>query len=252
MSVQSEILSSGATVFDITTSTSIFDDFTWANENPNLAHGPFGLDPAGNAGGGIVNPGSVVAPIAGRWGVFGMGVGTSSNSTSDGEIFSDYALMYAGQAATAVLQFAIYTPTTLADVTNDYVMDLGFRTDPFVHAQATNAMCISYSRTVSANWMAYTSNNSVVTNVTSANAALAVTAGAWWNFKITIVAGLVTFQAAPSGSAFITIGTASTNLPDNSNRSQMHFGIYKTSSYAVNRIFAIDYAKLDMTFSSAR
>lgn len=252
MSVQSEILSSGASVFDITTSTSIFDDFTWGNENANLNAGPFALVPAGNAGGGAAAPGSVVAPILGRWGVFGMGLGTSSNSTSNGVIFSDYALMYAGQASTATLLFAIYTPSTLADGTNDYVMDLGFRTDPFVNAQATNAMCISYSRTLSTNWMAYTSNNSVVTNVTSANSALAVTAGAWWIFKITIVAGLVTFQAAPSGSAFITIGTASTNLPDNSNRSQMHFGIYKTASFALNRIFAIDYAKLDMTFSSAR
>lgn len=251
MSLLALNLGGGAAAFDPALTTSIFDDFSWGNES-NTPNGPFGFVPTGSAGGGIFTPANVTASLTNRFGVIGIGLGTSANSTADAAFFSDYALYYPGQASSATLQFSLNTPSALADVTNDYVIDVGFRSDFGTHAQAANAMTISYSRTLSANWMGYTSNNGSVTNVTTSDAALAVTASAWWNFKIVVTATTVSFYAAVPGAAWTLIGTSTTNLPDSTHKPFITGMIYKTSSFALQRMMAVDYVKFDATFSSAR
>ncbi len=256
MSIDAKLIGAsggGSAVLDPTTTISIIEDFTWGNQS-NTPSGPFGLVPTGSSGGGLFNaPNTAYMPILNRWGVLGFGLGTNNNNTSNAMFFSDLALIYPGQALTSTLQFSIYTPLTLSDGTNEYVMDFGFRDSFATNAQAANAMCISYNRTISTNWMAYTANNSTVTNITTADASLAVNTGTWWDFKIVMVAGSVSFYAAlPGATSWTLIGTSSTNLPDNTHRAFMTGMIYRTTTYALQRMFGIDYMKLDMTFNSAR
>ncbi len=249
MSVESHLLSGGggAAAFDPLTSSVIFDEFTWyANNTPA---GPFGVVSTGSAGGGVVVPANVTPSLTNRVGVIGFGLGTNSNSTADASFFTDYAICYPGQNSSSILEFGMYTPSTLADVTNDYVIDIGFRSDFATHAQTTNAMAITYDRNISTNWAGYTANAGAPTNVTTANAALAVTANAYWNFRITIMAGSVKFEAAPSGSAYITIGTSISNLPDSTHRPFITGIIYKTSSFALQRIFGMDWMQLTSTLT---
>jgi hypothetical protein len=228
--------------------TSIFDDFTWGNEQTNSPNGPFGLAMYGNAGGG--NLSSTVVPVAvtaGRWGVMGYTTGTTSNATGLGGFFTDYGQYYCGQTQSLILTGSVNIPV-LATVSVDYGLELGFRSNLITQAPTTNGIAIYYSRGSSTNWQGYTANNGTTTLVTSSTA---VTTG-WWNYKIVVTATTVDFYIALPGAAWTHIGQSTTNLPDSTHLTSMNTLIYKLSSSATASKFYVDWIKLDATFATAR
>lgn len=235
--------------FNPQTHISIFDDFTWANEQTGVPSGPFGLASSGNAGGGPFTPANVPAgAVAGRWGAMAYGLGTSNNATGQGFYFSDYASYYAGQCGTLIESGAIYTPATLSDGTNTYSIELGFRSSAS-NANATNSMAILYESSTSLNWQLITSNNGTATKVVSGTP---VTGGAWWNWMMVITGTSVTGYVALPGAAWTSIGSSTTNLPDSTHTAYKMGIIYRAATFALQRLMIIDWNRTDITFSSPR
>ena len=227
----------------------LFDDLhCFGNTASNVPAGVFGLAPTGNGGGGIFNAATVAVSAAGRFGLAGLGVGTNSNNNGQGFFFNENFLQYPGVIQKGILQFSAYIPT-LATVTNDFTVELGFR-NTLTTGLSTNAMAILYQRSSSTNWQAYTSKAGTSTIVTSSTAVAAAT---WYNFKIVIQSGSVSFYvgAAP-GPATTLIGTSTTNLPDSSNQTYLNFTIYRTATFALQRYVVLDWLKWDGYLASQR
>lgn len=225
----------------------MYDPMSWGNQSQTPS-GQFGLVPSGVGGGGPLTPANFAGSLVNRFGVVPMGLGTTSNSTATSFIFSDGAIIYPGQFSSTTLLFGAYMPATLSDGTNTYVCDFGFRSS-FANGDAANSMCFRYKSSVSANWICRTSNNSTVTETTTSTA---VTAGAYWDFKLVIASGSVAFYAAPAGSAYTLLATNTTNLPDSTHTTFMTFIIFKAATFAVQRYFGLDYIAMFNQLSSQR
>lgn len=225
--------------------SSQFEEFTWGNLfQSNVPQGEIGIVTSGNAGGGgdtLAN----TAQEAGRPGVVCVQTGTTNNATGQGFYYADSALCYPGDGTTTTLQWAAKTPANLSDVTNEYVCEMGFGAFAAA-ANSVNAMLIMYRRTSSTNWMAFTSNNSTQTLITTADSTnFAVAASTWYNFKIVYSSGTVSFYVAKIGSPFVLLGTSTTNLPSASFATSLYLSIYRASSFALKRQLKFDWLKWD-------
>lgn len=236
---------------------SIFDDMLWGLTNVNLNYGPMGFNGV-SIGNGVVqgmNAGVAVPGVAGRIGLCGLQTNTTNNGTGQASLWAGQMQTYPGQASNITMQWAAQMPPSLSTAGVEYVVAMGFDSGIGQNAAtpAVNSCMIMYKRTVSTNFCAQTSNNSTATSVTTADSAdFAVTANAWYNFKIVMVAGLVSFYVAPAGGAYVLLGTSSTNLPDVSDQCYPIFSIYKASTTTTSRQCQMDWVKIDYTFSANR
>lgn len=231
------------------TNLSMFDDFTWGNLiQANVPTGPMGIVSGANAGGSGNNL-TNTPQEAGRPGIVGHTTGTTSNATGQGFFYMDSALLYPGDGTTTTLQWAAKTPANLSDVTNEYVMEGGFGNFTAA-ANPANAMMIQYKRTTSTNWMAYTSNNSTQTAITTVDSTnFVVAASTWYNFKIVYTSGLVSFYVGKIGSPYVLLGTSSSNLPDATHSTSLYLTIYRASTFALKRDVKYDWIKWDAVTS---
>ncbi len=259
MSIDAKLIgpgSSGSPLLDPTTSVDIDDDFNWGNiGQANVGIGPLQLVPTGNGGGIISSLANTTQPVLGRFGIIQLTTGTTNNATGQGILYNDDSSVYAGNGSSFTLTWAAKTPANLSDVTNEYVIEMGFF-DKTRNSVSDNAMAITYKRTTSTNWAAYTAQNGSVTSVTTSDASLAVAASTWYNFKITMTSDGVTasFYVAPAGTQnFVLIGTSTTNLPNSTTFfTFLNFTIYRASTFALARILSLDWARYQQTFNSAR
>ena len=235
----------------------LFDDFVTGLVNINFPISSLGWGFVANGGGGILgaNIGSVPNGVVGRVGILAMSTGSTSNATGQPIISLPSAAMYAGQAAYTI-QWSLQVPTTLSTSGVEYGIEGGIGTYPYENSG--NGIGIQYVRTVSTNWSGYSINNGTNNTTpctTSDSAHFAVTAGAWYNFKIVMpIAGTsASLYVAPGGSqAYVLLCTISDHLPDISNQAYPFMDIYKISSTTTPRVMNVDWFQLDATFAANR
>lgn len=231
----------------------LYDDFVGGLSGSGQV-GPFmrfGVN-AGGYGNGLT-AGSGAVGVAGRVGIVEIGIGTTNNGTGQAFLTSDSALMYAGMAD-MVMTWSAAMPGTLSNASVEYVIEMGFGSYPF--EGATNGIAIQYKRTTSTNFSGYAVNNGTPTGCTTSDSAnFAVTAGAWYNFKIVVpIAGTsASLFVAPANSAkYVLLCKITSNLPDISNQAAPFFDIYKGGSSTTNRTMLLDWWQLDATFAHPR
>ncbi len=244
----------GAPAVNLSTGVTIYEDFLGPLMGSNLPVGDGYFRWAANNGGygDGLSTGTGGLGSAGRLGIIRIGTGTTNNGTGQSFLVSDSTSMYAGQAA-FVMQWAARVPASLSTAGVEYVMEMGVGLYPFNPSQ--NACVIQYLRSASTNFSAYTGNNGVYTQVTTADSTnFAVTANTWYNFQIIINAAgtLVSFYVAKIGSPYVLLGTSSTNLPDVADQGYPYFNISKLSSTATNSIMSVDWWSLNAQFATAR
>jgi hypothetical protein len=232
----------------------VFDDMAWSNPGLSKSYGPLTMEGTQNAGGGISTAANTTN-IAGRYGAIAIETGTTSNSTGQGFLYTDTGIIYAGSPKRVIYQACVRFPT-LADVTNDYVAHIGAG-NQFTAAFSNNAVQLVYKRSVSTNWMAYTSNNGSSTSVTTADSAFAVVANTDYTVRFDLIAGSATFYVAP-GNAFTTqgalgtfalLGSSVTNLPDVSNPTNLLSTIYRASTFALRRQCVFSGQQLELYYT---
>lgn len=232
------------------TQVSLFDEMIYSNPALNVPYGMLCLEGTQNSGGGLSTAANT-AVVSGRLGIMGIETGTTQNINGQGFLYSDINVAWCGNGMTLTMYAAVQAPI-LSDSTNEYVIELGYR-NQFAAALSNNAFAFLYKRSTSTNWAAYTGNNGTQTTVTSANASLVVTAGAWYNLKMVVGASAVDFYvAAGGGSSYILLGSSSTNLPDSTHTTFMNHTIYRAATFALRRQVLIDWMKLDAAFTASR
>jgi hypothetical protein len=232
-----------------------FDDFVAGTSNINLPVSTLGWTASGANGGLLLggNGGTQPAGVAGRVGLVGLATGTTNSATGYADIGLNTFQMYAGQTA-LTMQWAAQMPASLSTAGVEYVIEMGYGVG-FGGGVSVNALAIQYKRTVSTNFSGYSSNNSTVTTCTTADSAdFVVTAGAWYNFKVTISADgtLASLYVAPSPGAFVLLCNITTNLPSVGFQANPLFQIYKASSTATSSSFNVDWVQIDSIFASPR
>ena len=236
---------SSQNIFNPRRQSRLFDDFVgWKKATSDFV-GETGMVANGAAGGGIT---SAVNAESGRLGLATFGLGTTNNATAVGGVFGDLTSLFAGTGE-IILEWSVKTPDTLSDVTNEYVLEMGF-SDTISAGAATDGIVIQYKRTASVNWSAYTANNGTVTTVTTEDSALAVATSTWYHFRIHVPASGTPVSFYVNGKL---LGTSATNIPSSAARQTcLNFIIYRAATFALTRTFSIDWYKLDVNYTENR
>lgn len=223
-----------------------FEDFLGglAGVGP-IGKGYFRFAIANNGYGNGLTAGSGGLGVLGRLGILEIGTGTINNINGQAFLANDSCAMYPGQAG-FVMQWGARMPAALSDATNEYVLEMGLGFYPYTGVNA--GAVISYKRTTSTNFICYTADGTTKNSVVSSNN-IAVTAGAWYNFMIVLNSAgtLISFYVGSPGAAYVLLGTSALNLPNITNQCNPYFNIYRTATFALNRVLGIDWWQLNIT-----
>ncbi len=169
---------------------------------------------------------------------------TAASSTGTAFIHNGITQYVFGGGA-ASLEFSLRLTTAISDGTDSYDVWAGFADTTGGSAQTDGAYFL-YDHNTSANWQVVTAKAGTRTTTASS---VAAANGTWVKFRIDINAACTSIAFYMDGSL---VATHTTNLPDTtSNNSGIMFGILKSLGTTA-RTFALDYVKMDQTFTTSR
>ena len=139
----------------------------------------------------------------------------------------------------------------LATAAQDYIFRTGLG-DSSTTADYVDGIYFEYNRSVSANWLICTANNSVRTKIDSG---VAVVAGSWIKLKseINSAGNLISYYiTSPSPGAPVLVGTINTNIPTGAGRLCGPNINYQKTVGNGNRDIFVDYVQGQIIFNTPR